>query len=50
MPSAFRLGNLYGSTELGLVSAHRRGATDPDTMGQLMPSDPTIAGADGSVG
>jgi long-chain acyl-CoA synthetase len=38
------LGNLYGSTELGLVSAHRRGATDPDTMGQLMPSDPTIAG------
>jgi long-chain acyl-CoA synthetase len=38
------LGNLYGSTELGLVSAHRRGATDPVTMGQLMPSDPTIAG------
>jgi long-chain acyl-CoA synthetase len=37
------LGNLYGSTELGLVSAHRRGATDPATMGQLMPSDPTIA-------
>ncbi|PWB57426.1 MAG: acyl-CoA synthetase [Bradyrhizobiaceae bacterium] len=37
------LGNLYGSTELGLVSAHRRGATDPVTMGQLMPSDPTIA-------
>jgi long-chain acyl-CoA synthetase len=37
------LGNLYGSTELGLVSAHRRGATDPETMGQLMPSDPTIA-------
>jgi long-chain acyl-CoA synthetase len=36
------LGNLYGSTELGLVSAHRRGATDPATMGQLMPSDPTI--------
>lgn len=39
------LGNLYGSTELGLVSAHRRGATDPATMGQLMPSDPTIASA-----
>jgi long-chain acyl-CoA synthetase len=37
------LGNLYGSTELGLVSAHRRGVTDPVTMGQLMPSDPTIA-------
>lgn len=37
------LGNLYGSTELGLVSTHRRGATDPETMGQLMPSDPTIA-------
>ena len=37
------LGNLYGSTEFGLVSAHRRGATDPVTMGQLMPSDPTIA-------
>jgi long-chain acyl-CoA synthetase len=43
---AFRvpLGNLYGSTELGLISAHRRGATDPQTMGQLMPSDPSIAG------
>lgn len=37
------LGNLYGSTELGLVSAHRRGAADPATMGELMPSDPTIA-------
>ena len=37
------LGNLYGSTELGLISTHRRGATDPATMGQLMPSDPTIA-------
>lgn len=36
------LGNLYGSTELGLISAHRRGATSPATMGQLMPSDPTI--------
>jgi long-chain acyl-CoA synthetase len=39
------LGNLYGSTELGLVSTHRRGETDPATMGQLMPSDPTIAPA-----
>ena len=38
------LGNLYGSTELGLVSAHRRGVADPQTMGQLMPCDPTIAG------
>jgi len=37
------LSNLYGSTEFGLVSAHRRGATDPATMGELMPSDPTIA-------
>jgi long-chain acyl-CoA synthetase len=37
------LGNLYGSTELGLVSAHRRGVAAPHTMGQLMPSDPTIA-------
>jgi long-chain acyl-CoA synthetase len=37
------LSNLYGSTEFGLVSAHRRGATDPSTMGELMPSDPTIA-------
>lgn len=36
------LGNLYGSTELGLVSAHRRGATDPRTMGQLMPNDLSI--------
>src|SRR5579871_1598803 len=26
------LGNLYGSTELGLVSAHRRGVADPQTM------------------
>jgi long-chain acyl-CoA synthetase len=39
------LGNLYGSTEMGLVSAHRRGRTDAATMGALMPSDPTIAGA-----
>lgn len=38
------LGNLYGSTELGLVSAHRRGAAyRPETMGELMPSDPSIA-------
>lgn len=38
------LGNLYGSTELGLVSAHRRGAPcRPQTMGELMPCDPSIA-------
>jgi len=38
------LGNLYGSTELGLVSSHRRGAAyRPQTMGELMPSDPSIA-------
>lgn len=39
------LGNLYGSTELGLVSSHRRGAAyRPETMGELMPCDPSIAG------
>jgi long-chain acyl-CoA synthetase len=37
------LGNLYGSTELGLISTHRPGAKNPQTMGSLMPSDPTIA-------
>jgi long-chain acyl-CoA synthetase len=38
------LGNLYGSTELGLVSAHRRGSHyRPETMGELMPCDPSIA-------
>jgi len=37
------LGNLYGSTELGLISTHRPGSTNPQTMGSLMPSDPTIA-------
>lgn len=38
------LGNLYGSTELGLVSSHRHGSGyRPETMGELMPSDPTIA-------
>ena len=40
------LGNLYGSTELGLVSSHRRGAAyRPQTMGELMPCDPSIAGS-----
>jgi long-chain acyl-CoA synthetase len=37
------LGNLYGSTELGLISTHRPGAKNPHTMGSLMPSDPTIS-------
>ncbi|MDQ8727464.1 AMP-binding protein [Bradyrhizobium sp. LHD-71] len=37
------LGNLYGSTELGLISTHRPGSKSPHTMGSLMPSDPTIA-------
>jgi long-chain acyl-CoA synthetase len=37
------LGNLYGSTELGLISTHRPGSRNPHTMGSLMPSDPTIS-------
>lgn len=37
------LGNLYGSSELGLIATHRPGDTNPETMGQLMPSDPSIA-------
>jgi long-chain acyl-CoA synthetase len=37
------LGNLYGSTELGLISTHRPGSKNPQTMGSLMPSDPTIS-------
>ncbi len=36
------LSNLYGSTELGLVAAHWGGPADPATMGELLPSDPTI--------
>ncbi|MCP1335501.1 AMP-dependent synthetase/ligase [Futiania mangrovi] len=36
------LGNLYGSTECGLISTHRPGSKTPETMGTLMPSDPTI--------
>jgi long-chain acyl-CoA synthetase len=35
------LRNVYGSTELGLVSSHWEGAFDPATMGELLPSDPT---------
>ncbi|MGD9865698.1 MAG: long-chain fatty acid--CoA ligase [Pseudodonghicola sp.] len=37
------LGNLYGCSELGLIATHFPGDTNPDTMGRLMPSDPTIA-------
>lgn len=37
------LGNLYGSTEVGLISTHRPGSKNPQTMGSLMPSDPTIS-------
>lgn len=37
------LGNLYGSSELGLVATHRPGDKNPETLGHLMPSDPTIA-------
>ena len=35
------LRNVYGSTELGLVSSHCDGAFDPATMGELLPGDPT---------
>lgn len=38
------LGNLYGSSELGLISTHRPGSNNPGTMGSFMPSDPTITG------
>lgn len=37
------LGNLYGSSELGLISTHRPDDPDAETMGSLMPSDPTIS-------
>lgn len=37
------LGNLYGSTELGLISTHRPGSKNPQTMGSLMTSDPSIS-------
>lgn len=37
------LGNLYGSTELGLVSTHRPGSRNAHSLGSLMPSDPSIA-------
>ena len=34
------LRNIYGSTEVGLLSAHQRRAYDPETIGQLA-ADPT---------
>ena len=37
------LGNLYGSSELGLISTHTSTCKSPETMGKLMPSDPDIA-------
>ncbi|MGO9047157.1 MAG: AMP-dependent synthetase/ligase [Xanthobacteraceae bacterium] len=37
------LRNLYGSTELGVLSSHSGSGFDPATMGELLPSDPTIA-------
>jgi len=36
------LRNLYGSTEIGLVAAHWGGEFNPDTMGRLLLTDPTI--------
>lgn len=36
------LRNIYGTTELGLISSHWEGECDPNTMGELLPSDPTI--------
>jgi long-chain acyl-CoA synthetase len=37
------LRNIYGTTELGVLSSHREGEFDPATMGELLPSDPSIA-------
>ncbi len=37
------LGNLYGSSELGLISTHRPDDPNAETMGSLMPSDPAIS-------
>jgi len=37
------LRNIYGSTELGVLSSHSGSGFDPATMGELLPSDPTIA-------
>ncbi len=37
------LRNIYGSTELGVLSSHSGSDFDPATMGELLPSDPSIA-------
>jgi long-chain acyl-CoA synthetase len=37
------LRNIYGSTELGVLSSHCGRDFDPATMGELLPSDPSIA-------
>lgn len=37
------LRNIYGTTELGVLSSHWEGEFDPSTMGELLPSDPTIS-------
>ncbi len=36
------LRNVYGTTELGLLSSHWHGEFDPNTMGEILPNDPTI--------
>lgn len=36
------LRNVYGTTELGLLSSHWHGDFDPNTMGEILPHDPTI--------
>ena len=36
------LRNLYGSTEIGLVAAHWGGDFNPETMGRLLLTDPSI--------
>jgi long-chain acyl-CoA synthetase len=36
------LRNLYGSTEVGLISAHWGGSFDPATMGRLLQVDPVV--------
>lgn len=38
-----RLANLYGSTEFGLIAAHWSHEATPDSMGELLPSDPGAA-------
>jgi long-chain acyl-CoA synthetase len=36
------LRNLFGATEIGLLTAHWGGEFDPNTMGRLLVTDPTI--------